>query len=37
MTVQEKLIAIYEQAEKRLKEIIVHKGAFSSAAVYQRS
>lgn len=37
MTVQEKLIVIYEQAEKRLKEIILQKGAYSSAAVYQRS
>ncbi len=37
MTAQEKLIAIYEQAEKRLFAIIQKKGAFASAAVYERS
>ena len=37
MTTQEKLIAIYEQAEKRLFAIIQKKGAFASAAVYERS
>ena len=37
MTAQEKLIAIYEQAEKRLFTIIQKKGVFSSAAVYERS
>lgn len=37
MTAQEKLIAIYEQAEKRLFAIIQKKGAFASAAMYERS
>lgn len=37
MTAQEKLIAIYEQTEKRLFAIIQKKGAFASAAVYERS
>ena len=37
MTAQEKLIAIYEQAEKRLFAIIQKKGVFASATVYERS
>lgn len=37
MTTQEKLIAIYEQAEKKLRDIIRKKGVYSDAAVYQRS
>ncbi len=37
MTTQEKLIAIYEAAEKRLKEIISQKISRGSTASYQRS
>lgn len=37
MTTEEKLIRLYEQAEKRLKLIILQKGVFSTAANYQRS
>lgn len=37
MTTQEKLVAIYEQAEKKLRDIIRQKGVYSSAAIYQRS
>ena len=37
MTTQEKLISIYEQAEKRLKEIIAAKTSKGSTAAYQRS
>jgi hypothetical protein len=37
MTTQEKLIAIYEQAEKRLFAIIQRKGAFASSSMYERT
>ena len=37
MTTQEKLIRLYEKAEKRLKLLILQKGPFSTAAAYQRS
>ena len=37
MTTQEKLVAIYEQAEKKLRDIIRKKGTYSDAAMYQRS
>ena len=37
MTTQEKLIAIYEQAEKRLFAIIQKKGAFASSSMYERT
>lgn len=37
MTTQEKLVAIYEQAEKKLRDIIRKKGVYSDAAMYQRS
>lgn len=37
MTTQEKLIAIYEAAENRLKEIISQKISKGSAAMYQKS
>ena len=37
MTTQEKLIMLYEKAERRLKLIILQKGVYSSSANYQRS
>lgn len=37
MTTAEKLIQIYEQAEKTLRAIIEKKGAYANSAIYQRT
>lgn len=37
MTAQEKSIEIYEKAEKRLRDIILKKGVYADASMYQRS